>query len=104
MDYTKKTKRRNKIKQKQTHKYREHTNGYQRQEGCGWVGEMGEGVNCMVKDDNQACGGNHFVVYIGVELQCCAPETYIYIYIYIHVTQKPKKEEKEIKMNCERII
>lgn len=35
----------------------------------GWqVGEMSEGVNCMGKDDNYSCSGDHSVVHTNVEL------------------------------------
>ena len=30
----------NKTKQKQTHKYREQTDGYQREDRVGWMGEI----------------------------------------------------------------
>ena len=35
----------------------------------GWqVGEMSEEVNCMGKDDNCNCSGDHYVVHTNVEL------------------------------------
>ena len=42
---------------------------FTREEGSGekwmkWV----KGINCMVMDGNQTCGGDHFVVYTGVKL------------------------------------
>lgn len=53
--------RQNKTK---THQYRDQISGYQK-EG---VGEMSEGVECIVMDGNWTCGGDHFVVYTDVEL------------------------------------
>ena len=34
----------------------------------------------MVMDGNCTFGGDHFVVYTDVELQCCRLETYITLY------------------------
>ena len=34
-------------------------------------------VNCMVMESDQTCDGDHVVVYIDVELQCCILKTYI---------------------------
>ena len=36
-----------------------------------------KGVNYIVMDGNWICDGDHFIVYIHVELQRCTPETYI---------------------------
>ena len=55
----------NKVKQKQSHRYREQVSCYQRVVGWAkWV----KGVNCMVMIDVTTCGGHHFLVYIDVGL------------------------------------
>ena len=48
------------------HRYREQTSGYQR--GGGLVAKQVKRVKDTVKDGNQACGGDHSVVYRDAEL------------------------------------
>ena len=68
MEYkkTNKNKWTNEIKQKQTHRCKEESSGYQRRkEGrAKWV----IGMNCMVPDRNEIFGGEHAVVYTEVEM------------------------------------
>lgn len=39
-----------------------------REEGSQGGSDMSEGVSCMVMDGNQACGDDHFVAYIDLEI------------------------------------
>lgn len=48
---------------KTPHRYRKWISGYER----GWA-KWTKGVNCMVMDDNKACGGDPFLVYTDVTL------------------------------------
>lgn len=49
--------------------------------------KKGEGVNFMAIDDNQTYGGNHFIMYTNIKLQC-TPETNIMLYTNFTLIKK----------------
>lgn len=61
-------------KQNKTHRYREQTGSYQREETGGQV-KWVKGVSYMVTNGDQTYRGDHFVVYAKIELLCCTFKT-----------------------------
>lgn len=72
----------NRIKLKQTHRYREQTGGHQKEAELG--AKRVKGVNCMMTDGDYTFGGDHFVVYTDDTVKCCIPETDIMYQLYLN--------------------